>query len=194
MRRLLLAMVLAVLWITPAFAESSPRDAVLSAREKLDGLTSYHLSLNDGLEPTDIDFTLPDRVRVTKPESVGLIIGGSTYLNVGNSGWSPAGVNPTLVVLMTMLRADRLISVGPEDTVTDEGADVLGGVAAHKYEIRTAVNGGALLRTVWIGVKDGLPLRVEREGGTSPLTATYSEFNQDFAIEPPPHAEPMTQH
>jgi hypothetical protein len=121
-------------------------------------------------------------------------MGGGAYLNVGVSGWTPAGVNTVPAVLMEMLENDSLISFADDDRIADRGVASFGGVAMHAYEIRTPANGSFLQRTVWVGEKDGLPHRVERGGGTTLLTATYSEFNQQFAIEVPPGMHSATRY
>jgi len=136
---------------------------------------------------------VPDRIRITKPESVGLIIGGNTYVNVRDAGWVPAGAGSTLLVLMQLVRDDSLITVGGDDTVTDEGTDTLNATPMRKYAISASANGVTFRRMLWVGEKDRLPHRVERFGYVTPLTAVYSAFNQDFGIETPAKVEPMTQ-
>lgn len=182
----------ALIGMSQASAET-PREALAKARSLLDTLSSYHLHLDDQTEPTDIDYTVPQRMRITKPGSVGIIVGGGVYLNVGGAGWTQGGVNTTLAVLLVTLAEDRLINFTDEDEIEDQGGDTIDGVAMHKYEIRTPVNGSFLRRVVWVGAKDGLPHRVVRSGGTTVLTATYSEFNKEFGIEVPPDMQPATQ-
>jgi outer membrane lipoprotein-sorting protein len=193
MKRLFAVAALSALIGSLSAGAQTPREALAQVRVRLDGLSSYHLHLEDQTEPTDIDYTAPQRMRITKPGSVGIIVGGGVYLNVGGAGWTPAGVNTALAVLMATLADDQLINFTNDDEITDQGSDVLGGVAMHKYEIRTPVNGSFLRRVVWVGAKDGLPYRVERNGGTSQLTATYSEFNKNFGIEVPPGMQPAAQ-
>jgi outer membrane lipoprotein-sorting protein len=192
MKRLFAVALLTVIGMSSASADT-PREALAKARSHLDALSSYHLHLDDQTEPTDIDYTVPDRMRIIKPGSVGLIVGGGVYLNVGGAGWTQGGVNTTLAVLMVTLAEDQLISFTNDDEIADQGSDTLDGVAMHKFEIRTPVNGSYLRRVVWVGAKDGLPHRVERRGGTSTLTARYSEFGQDFGIAVPPSMQPATQ-
>jgi len=192
MKRLFAVALLSMIGMSSAGAET-PREALAAARSHLDALASYHLHLEDGTEPTDIDYTLPDRLRITKPGSVGIIVGGGVYLNVGGAGWTPGGVNTTLGVLMVTLAEDRLINFTDDDEIADQGDETLDGVSMHKYEIRTPLNGIFLTRVVWVGAKDGLPHRVERNGGTTSLTATYSKFNQGFGIEVPANMQPGTQ-
>jgi outer membrane lipoprotein-sorting protein len=190
-----LVLLLAAAFVAPASAaDTSPSDALRHAREKLDGLTSYHLQLDDETGPVEIDYTVPQRVRITQPASVAIIVGGGVYLNPGKSGWTPAGVNPTLGVLMATLQEDRLLTFTEADELADRGVSLLDGASMHVYEIRTPVNGSSLRRLVWVGEKDGLPHHVERTGGIGKLTATYSGYNENFAIEVPPGMQPATQH
>src|ERR1700730_13265750 len=102
MKRVFAVALLALIGTSSAGAQT-PREALAQARARLDGLSSYHLHLEDQTEPTDIDYTVPQKTRITKPGSVGIIVGGGVYLNVGGAGWTPSGVNTTLAVLMATL-------------------------------------------------------------------------------------------
>jgi hypothetical protein len=155
------------------------------ARAKLDAQSSYHLRLQDAAGNTEIDYMPPERVRIFMPGSVALIVGGSVYLNAAGSGWVPAGANPTLLILMRALEEDDFIVPADGDQVSDQGQEMLDGVPTHRYEVRTPANGSALVREIWVGAKDGLPRRVERDTGGAKLTVTYSRFNQDFGIDVP---------
>jgi hypothetical protein len=194
LKNLLALVILAAACAVPAFGATSPRDGLAQARARLDGLSSYHLSIDDGTGPVELDYTLPQRVRITEPQSVAIIVGGSVYLKVGKNDWVPSGVNTTLGVLLVTLEEDRFITFTDEDNVADKGTVFLAGTALHMYEISTPINGSFLRRTVWVGEKDGLPHRVERSGGVTTVTADYSRFNEDFGIEVPTNTQPVTQH
>jgi hypothetical protein len=164
---------LAAACVAPAFGATSPRDGLAQARARLDGLSSYHVSVDDGTGPVEIDYAPPQRIRVTAPGSIAIIVDGSSYLKVGNNDWVPSGVNTTLGVLLITLAEDLLITAKDADTVTDRGTVLLAGTVLRMYEISTPINGSFLRRTVWVGEKDGLPHRVERSGGITTLTADY---------------------
>lgn len=183
LERRMMAMVgiglLAAALICPAYADSAS-DAVKAAQKKLDGQASYHLSLSEQSGVTDIEYTAPDTVRITKPQSVTVLVNGVMYSNAGN-GWGTVASNSATYLLRRLLQQDVLIAVSATDRVTDDGTEVLDGISVHRYEI---LGEGTQKRTVWIDTRDGLPRQVQQDGDGA-FTATYADFGKDFGITAP---------
>ncbi|HEY0798223.1 MAG TPA: hypothetical protein VGD50_03680 [Candidatus Baltobacteraceae bacterium] len=182
MKRLLLAFILAVGCTGTVLADSAA-DALASARSHLSALTSYRLVYEEDAGTTQIDYTAPDRLRITSPQAETLMIGGAVWLK-GDSGWSPAAVNARIELLLARVQSDEPLAVNVGDTVSDGGTETIAGTAMHRYLVVSGSD-SSVRRSIWISVKTGLPFRVVKSVGDSRLTASYSAFGKDFGIVAP---------
>jgi outer membrane lipoprotein-sorting protein len=123
-----------------------------------------------------VEYQAPDRYRVTsagRPPSV--IIGNTMYLSINGRSMQvpmPPGTISQFRDPEVLARVER------SATVEDLGADVVGGVPAHKYRYRTT---GATPSDsqVWVGVANGLPIQLQTtSSGQSTVvsTVTYTRY------------------
>ena len=123
-----------------------------------------------------VEFQAPDRYRLTsagRPPAV--IIGSTMYLTMNGHAMKM----PAAAASIAQFRdADRLAQVERSATVDDLGADVVGGVPAHKYRYR-ATGATPADCEVWVGVASGLPLqlRATSQGKAAVQSlVTYSRY------------------
>jgi outer membrane lipoprotein-sorting protein len=188
MRRIALS-VLAVAVAVAGSAWAGPKEAVHDAYAKLLAAKSFRATVTDvknGEQISELEFVAPDRYHLRSgkgPETI--IVGDDAWMNMnGQLMKMPIPVGKIIGQYRNeaMLRQSDL-------SVTDLGADSVGGEAAHKYAY-TVVEPMKADVKLWIGDKTGLPLQIESQGNfmghASNARIHYSGFNDpSIAIATP---------
>jgi hypothetical protein len=173
----------------------------------------YRLEFSASKGKAEAEFVAPDRYHITmtgqspmpgrdaRPEVI--IIGGDVFMKIGNMPWQKSGAGggettlaTTIARMAQQFRAtDVEQAMAKYEEVKLAGPDVLDGSPAFVYQFRLKGAQAPTTGKIWIGAGDGLPRKIEQEGGAPPnpggdagrnrLTATYYDYNADIRIEPP---------
>jgi outer membrane lipoprotein-sorting protein len=170
-------------------AWAGPKDAVHDAYAKLLAAKSFRATVTDvknGEQLSELEFVAPNRYRMHSskgPETI--IVGDDAWMNMnGQLMKMPIPVGK----IIGQYRNEAMLHQS-DLSVTDLGADSVGGEAAHKYGYTITEPMKADVK-LWIDDKTGLPLQIESQGSfmgrASNARIHYSNFNDpSIAIDAP---------
>ena len=167
----------------PACADPG-RDAVRTVAAAFRAVHSYRGTL---LAPSGdqakVEFVAPDRYRMHTPMGDVVIVGATTYLNVGGK-WLEMSMPQVRDSLATLRRPAASTDVLARAKVTDLGAATLDRRPVHRWKIVTALNGSRVISTMWVGI-DELPYRNDIITDKGRVTVLYSDYNAPIKIAAP---------
>lgn len=165
-----------------ASALAGPGEYVHDAFAKFLAAKSFRATVTDaksGEQLSEMEFVAPDRYHLKRakgPETI--IIGDDAYMSM--NGQLMKMPIPVGKMIGQYRNEGTLRQLESGITVTDLGADSVGGEPAHAYTYTVTEPPKADVK-LWIGDKTGLPLQIESQGSFMGHTATtrihYSKFN-----------------
>lgn len=168
-------------------AWAGPKENVHDAFAKFLAAKSFRATVTDaksGEQLSQMEFVAPDRYHMKSgkgPETI--IVGDDAYMNM--NGQLMKMPIPVGKIIGQYRNESTLRQMESGITVTDLGADAVGGEPAHAYHYSVTEPAQADVK-LWIGDKTGMPLQLESQGSFMGHAATtrihYSNFN-DAAIQ-----------
>jgi len=159
------------------------------------------------------EFVAPDRYHVTiigqssvpgrEIQQEMIITGKDTFMKVGDMPWRKTEANSSETTMVTtiarMAQQFRATDVEQRMTKYEDvrfvGPETLDGSPALVYQFKLKGTGGQSSGKIWISTTDGLPRKIENDGGAgtnsnggttkSKLVVTYYDYNANIKIEPP---------
>jgi outer membrane lipoprotein-sorting protein len=176
-------------------AGGSALEAVMKSFRAQMELKSYRMRMETttpqlGTRVVNAEFVAPDRLRWIADEQEMIVTGSVGYMRQ-RGVWTKAPID--VATLISSIREPKVIEeISRSADVKLLGNDVVDGtpVQVYQYTLRNAPAGSEAVSKSWVRASDGLPLKVETEGNVqgvrSKTVVTYSDFNADIRIEPPP--------
>lgn len=188
MNRGVLAVLLAVVVpVAVGAAQSGAEQAILDAVTALEAAGPYRVVQRGGGAETVLEVVPPDRLRVRLGSLETVTVGARSWTKL-NGTWTeqPGGAAPAPGLSREGL-ADGLIT-NPQHLGTEE----VGGTPAEVYrfegEATTEGVSASQVAKLWVGVADGLPLRLDStvtvQGVITETSMTY-EYDDTIVIEAP---------
>ena len=124
-------------------------------------------------------------------------------MKIGDMPWRKTEINSGETTMATtiarMAQQSRATDVEQRMMKYEEvkliGPEALDGSSALVYQFKLKGTEGQSSGKIWISTTDGLPRKIENDGGTSPnpngetskrkLIVTYYDYNANIKIEPP---------
>jgi len=163
-------------------AWAGPKETVHDAFAKFLAAKSFRATVTDaksGEQLSQLEFVAPDRYHMKSgkgPETI--IVGDDAYMDM--NGQLMKMPIPVGKMIGPYRNEGTLRQMESGITVTDLGADSVGGEPAHAYSYTVTEPAKADVK-LWIADKTGMPLQIESQGSFMGHTATtrihYSDFN-----------------
>jgi len=199
----------------PAEASSDPRGDLKKAFTAQLAAKSFRYSLEISIQEgghIEAEFVAPDRYHVKGKSMMPgdgenhmevIILGPDSFMKMGNMPWkkSEAGSATTIFASTMAQMAQQFRAMDSEQRMANYedvkfvGRETLDGSPALVYQFILKGAQGQTNGKIWISANDGLPRKIEHEGGASPnpkgdtgksrLTVTYYDYNTNIKIEPP---------
>lgn len=187
-----------------------PREALVSAMRAKLNAKSYRLKVVQShpmmKSAIEGDYVAPDRFRMVGETTVEnrqsgkremVFLGKDAFIKSPGGNWQKQEVDPQKVEF-TRWRDEMLIenlAKASDNEVIFVGRDELEGapmfVYQHSFGGTSDAATGSKTKT-WVGVKDGLPYKIEMDAWVSPdqrmtvkTTTVYFDYNANIVIEPP---------
>jgi hypothetical protein len=177
MKRLLLALALALAAYAPALAD--PASDVRGAMLALAKATSFHISATAGGQDVEADFLPPAKAHfVAGPVEV-ITVAGTTWVKLGGS-WRQFTV-PGMDRITGFVQGtiDTLRNPPDDLVVNDLGMKSVDGTTLHAYTV--ASKSGGYTNTVYLD-RSGLLARIDAPNAS---VVRFSKFNAPLTIDPP---------
>jgi outer membrane lipoprotein-sorting protein len=165
-----------------ASAWGGPKENVHDAFVKLLAAKSFRATVTDaksGEQLSQMEFVAPNRYHMRSgkgPETI--IVGDDAYMNM--NGQLIKMPIPVGKLISQYRNEGTLRQMESGITVTDLGADSVGGEPAHAYHYTITEPAKADVK-MWIGDRTGMPVQLESQGSFMGHSATtrihYSDFN-----------------
>ena len=174
----------------------------------------------DGSDPetfkADFEFAAPYRFRTIQTGETErlsfpgewIFIENDSYTKMPNSNWKKSSIKGEKLMdgrelpsnfypNLQMMEESFSTNYNSSDDITLIGQDNLGGLPAKIYQFSSSLDVGTQKKStknkMWIGVKDGLPYRIETDTEhimgphtvKSKVVITFYDFGADIRIEPP---------
>jgi hypothetical protein len=180
-----------------------PREDVRQAFLKLNAAKSWRARVTTSAgKLIQIEFAAPDKFHTrgeltvegpaSPPEII--IVGEDTFFKLGSMPWRKAPTGMGIGEIVQARRPDVTAEMTKYQEIKLAGSEVFDGMPMRVYEFKRQDENGKLSSgKMWISASDGLPRRLESNGGkesegkpiTTRMTVTYSDYNTDIKIEPP---------
>ena len=191
----------------PSRVDGPPQEAIVNAMKKWTFVNSFRLhftvtSPDGSVSPSKIEFVAPDRFHlVTEIEGQpyeSIDIGRISYFKEPGGQWAKSDPSGTQTGARGRLFGEKHQLDNLSRDVSDAqyvGEELVEATPARVYRFKFASPGaeGGHDATLWVGVSDGLPRKVESvyEDKSQGVTTTkkwsgvYSDYNTVIRIEPP---------
>ena len=202
----------------PAQASDDPRETLKKAFTAQLAAKSFRYRMNfesSFLSGSHVEseFVAPDRYHLTmigQSPAPGrdisqemIITGKDTFMKIANMPWQRteegSGKTTMATTIARMAQQFRNEDVAQRmmkyEDVKFVSSEVLDGSPTLVYQFKLKGTDGQSSGKIWISASDGLPRKIENDGGTSPnpngetskrkLIVTYYDYNANIKIEPP---------